>query len=424
MNDPNQQKNKGGRPRKDEMSKTRIEENEIETIFSEIPTGYSVQVHRVEPHWCKGYQGKIYIDGNTPLDLEYIKERYGGRKIALKIVDESAKFKGQKTIEIDAPPKRDYQIIEPGDPHLAPANNPNNPNNPNNQNQFNGFGGFGAPPNMPAWMPPQMRNKILAQWFGMEEKSEPKNAGTAELMQQKILMDMHNSMQTASIENARSLAELRRENAPGDKNPAGDVQQYIALLREFKSVSAEFGGGENSTATEIIAHTAPIIETSIAELLSLQKMKMQVEIAKTTGAQQATAPALPARPAPAPVPINGQGAGQGAAPAVNNSGNGKGDPIDLARQMRAIYDGLSEIDQRGVMAAFLGNEAETEINEKSLDDPNPLDPQLEDPINLLDEEDRAILEGETVADSDQEIQNGEHTGAVETNDPVSGQSGP
>jgi hypothetical protein len=210
---------------------------------------------------------------------------------------------------------------------------------------------------------------------------------------------------------AEDERERRRRRQDTDKEPLGELDTAIKLIRELNGIKSELGSTDTTSA--IIQNTAPIIQDAVTELIDLYKMKAQAEIAQHTRRE---APPLPARSLPAVV-----SAPRSAPITTPKPGNGKTDPVELAKQLRQFYDGLSPNEQTEVMQAFLGQSedpAEYDQPEQILD---PVIPEIhnESGSQVLSEEDRALLnEDIDLADQDQEVQGGEYSGATEDYDPT------
>ena len=289
-----------------------------------------------------------------------------------------------------------------------------------------GKGGF-----IPPGMPPQLAAQLAAFYAGfpMPAPAPPAPAtNPLDVMQAQQIMNLMNSQMVAQQELARANMahmkemeqirrdaederERRRRRQDNDKEPLGELDTAIKLIRELNGIKSELGSTDTTSA--IIQNTAPIIQDAVTELIDLYKMKAQAEIAQHTRRE---APPLPSRSLPVVV------SAPRSAPiaVVPKPGNGKTDPIELAKQLRQFYDGLSPNEQTEVMQAFLGqseDSAEYDQPEQILD---PVIPEIhnESGSQVLSDADRAILANEDIdlADQDQEVQGGEYSGATEDYD--------
>lgn len=444
----------GGRPKKNKWTSEILSQMEIDEIFTEIPRDYMIKVNRTEPEWCAGYLGTIHFEPDKPFSVDKLKERYGGGLFVLRIVDEQHKYRGQKTVRIAAVPKEDYEDVPPDFLTLGGAQRRAQAKGKGGDQAFNMFGGFNVP-----GLPPEVQRRLM-RWYllgdeGNETKKSEKANSTAEIMQQKLMMEMMQSqsahqmaMQRHQLEYERELQKMRKGQE--QQEPLGDVQQTIALLRELNGMKSEFGGSEH-VATEIVSQTAPILETALTELIALQKLKVQGELAKVKASQPAprplparSAPPRPAPPSPQPrtAPQTAQtntGGGHPVSPPVTQPLNGSGrNPLQLAREMGEIFRRMDDEQQQSIIMAFMGDSEETDVeNEEYIDEEEQTGNNNSDTVmsaddmdtaaDLLDDEDRAVLEsddetdestGDDINDEAGHVPDGVDTGTAQDNDPT------
>lgn len=419
-----QEKKGPGRPANVNFNQDFVEKQDIENIFATVPAGYAIQVHREEPEWCKGYLGKIFCSAEEPINLDMLKNKFGGSVLNLRFVNAQQKFKGSKRVIFPDPPKRDGRVIREGD-LLGVERQDNNPIGP-------------APGYIPPGCPPHLAAQLAAFYAGFplqafQAPQEPKQ-NPLEAMQATQIMNMMNAQMQAQQElmknnmaHMREMEKIRRDSEDErqrrqqqyDRNrpePMGELSSTIAIIRELNGIKSELGATD--TTAEIISHGAPIIQDAIAELVELQKMKIQAEMASKMGGNRGAAPPLPPRTAPQTnhsISVVGHPVST-----PSKKGNGTTDPVELARQLRAAYDGLTTEQQTAVMSAFLNaNDAEDET-EQNLDH---FDSESQNMIEILDhssdgllsDEDRELLEHDQ-SNHSEEIQDGEHPRPTETDD--------
>lgn len=94
--------------------KARREEwmEDLEKCFDSLVPGVKISVWRMRPEWCKGYQGTIDYDdsndGDDPLNLDYIRDQFGGDSLQLKFQDEKGRNLFAKTVKFNGVPCRVY----------------------------------------------------------------------------------------------------------------------------------------------------------------------------------------------------------------------------------------------------------------------------------------------------------------------------
>jgi len=393
------EKNKGGRPPMDPWGDKQIAKKDIANIFAEIPPGYSIKVYRIEPEWCTGYLGEIFVDGNTPISVESIKARFGGTYLKLQIVDDSKRFKGQKMIRIADAPKQDYEPVNPNYSSPAAFHQSHGQGQQNQQNQQ--YQQPGMLPGIPPGVPPHMHQQYYRSLLGIPEP-DTKKESHLEMMQAKMMMDMMTAQsaqqieqQRANTENQRHMFKMQRDmERDSHKEPLGEVQSTITLLRELNGIKGEFGGNDN-VVSDVVSQAAPIVETAISELIAMQKLKIQTELARI----KAATPPRPDMPNRTPV-------AQLAAPPTNQGE----DPVKLATRMGEMFKNLSDEQQQNVLEAFFAvaeKEEDPENNDNSFAE-NDVSPHT-DNNNLLDEDDQKVLNGAKTDDNESgNVQDSEH----------------
>jgi hypothetical protein len=419
--DPKTIKNGQGRPKKNNWTSEILGDMELDEIFTEIPKDFMIKVHRQEPEWCAGYLGTIHFEPDKPFSIDKLKEKFGGGLFILRIVDEQHKYRGQKTVRIADVPRENFQELEPDFLTLNGAQRRSAARGGSKDNS-QAFSPFGAGFAMPPGIPPEMQRKLM-RWYLMGDEGDKKSekSTTAELMQQKMVMDMMQAqsnhqmqMQRFQLEYQRELEKMSRSREP--QEPLSDVQQTISLLRELNGMKNEFGGSDH-VATEIVSQTAPILETALTELIALQKLKVQSEIAKAKTGQPPARP-LPARAAPRPAPPPQQKTVQNtppigqtvSPPTVSQPLNGTGrNPLQIAREMGEIYRRMGDADQQAILTAFMGDEI-YQSHEEDIDDIEQKGNNISDTVmsdeaaetdsDLLDPEDRAVLESDDSDEAD------------------------
>lgn len=404
-----------GRPSKIEVSQELCEKQELETILGQIPSGYTITVHREEPEWCRGYLGKIYCDSDN-INLDTIKTRFGGRVLSLRFMNSAGKMRGSKRVIFPDPPKKDGLVMREDDPFQTRQEGRQTPT-----------GGI-----IPPGLPPQLAAQLAAFYAGYPispptPPAPPQNP--LDIMQATQIMNLMNSQMSAQQElmkaNMAHMREMeairqqaeeerarRRRLYEKDHEPLGEVHGAISLLRELNGMKSEFGGATNPT-TEIIQHAAPILENAIGELIDLYKLKAQAEISASS-APRGTPPPLPSRKALSPSVSSEK----------PQAGNGKTDPVSMAKELRRFYDGLSVHEQQEVMKAFLSTNEPDEsqetvlVEQEQILDPSNPSIQNQTGSSILSEEDRELLENEDTDEQDQgsQVQMREHSSSTEADD--------
>lgn len=92
----------------------------IENAFEALIPGMQISVNRTRPSWCSGWLDTIPVEfdenGAPNIDLQTIKETFGGENLQLRFLDQNGQFLYAKTVHFRGiPPKED------GFPMEAPA---------------------------------------------------------------------------------------------------------------------------------------------------------------------------------------------------------------------------------------------------------------------------------------------------------------
>ena len=103
MQDPVKPQNIEPEPTTDPVSQSIAE---LEELFGLMSTGWRVAVERLDPDWCSGHQGSYDYDVDEAPTIDWLKEKFGGRKFRARVYDQNNKYKGQRTIKIDDYPRR------------------------------------------------------------------------------------------------------------------------------------------------------------------------------------------------------------------------------------------------------------------------------------------------------------------------------
>lgn len=399
------EKDPRGRPKKIDVSQDLCEQQELETILSQLPSGYIVHVHREEPEWCKGYLGRIYCD-NENLNLDLIKSRFGGRVLSLRFMNAQNKFKGSKRVIFPEAPKKEGRVITETEIQTGQIESRDSPHHQIGQ------GGY-----IPPGMPPHLAQQLAAYYAGVPipAPAATPQQNPLDVMQSQQIMSMMNAQMTAQQELMRSnmahykeMEEIRRESERERERhrkalyeghePMTELNKAITLIRELNGIKTELGTAD--TTSTIIGHAAPIVENAVAEFIELFKLRTQAEIAK---ARMNIPPELPPRRSEPVVIRTKQNTSAG-------DTNGHEDPVELARKLKKYYDSLPPGTQNEIMSALLSPSDEI------------LDSEAEESQNddigveyVLTDEDRQLLENENRDEQDtgEEISSGEHSGSAQ-----------
>ena len=80
---------------------------DIERVMSQLGEGFKLAVIRKEPVWCDGTLITEEIDPNEPISIENIRQRWGGRRLQLKILNPDGSYLKSTTVSFPDPHKKE-----------------------------------------------------------------------------------------------------------------------------------------------------------------------------------------------------------------------------------------------------------------------------------------------------------------------------
>lgn len=85
---------------------------ETEQILANVGEGFTIIVKRIEPRWCDGIIDEFEIEKDERLSVMDFRDRYGGRKLNIRIVDGDGRTIANRNLKFAHPPKEDGRILE------------------------------------------------------------------------------------------------------------------------------------------------------------------------------------------------------------------------------------------------------------------------------------------------------------------------
>lgn len=391
----------------------------LEQILSELDTNATVKVHRTDPEWASGYCGQFYIAQGKNLTTEEIKNRFGGRVLQLTIHGPNGKYVKRQTIVIDDIPRREGQPVQ-RDGTLMDTSGKKGDHRTHPLEQIFGLG-----------LPPHLTRQISNYYLGADYQSDEKQHSNGfsdmfgAVQMQKMMMDMMNQSNTAQMQMMQSQFEMQKsimnarrdfEESAKPKDPLGDVNNIIRVVRELNGIKSELGGAPEGLTGQILENTMPMVETLLTEYMSYMKLKAQAELQRPVQNNVLPPPALPQR----------QVDNVSKQIAEKHGSESKPNPGELARHMAQMYVGLSPVEKQAVNLEFLKALNETspdnvDTMENNVDHMENCDNMEQDTINTeyLDQSDLELLTNGGVDNNQNasgDIQNSEHTGTAKKDD--------
>lgn len=118
-------------------------EMDLEQIFGELQgQRFKVQVIRQEPDWAKGTLGTFDFDEGEEITTDWLVNKFGGRKLQIKVMTSDSKYWKSKRVTFPKPPKEDgIELVEGpnGSPIKITQQKPETPPPPPVQDSMNGL---------------------------------------------------------------------------------------------------------------------------------------------------------------------------------------------------------------------------------------------------------------------------------------------
>jgi hypothetical protein len=99
-------------------NKEKLKRN-VEDCLKGLVPGMKISISRLRPTWCSGWLDTIPIDvddeGQTVIDMHYLREEWGGHTLNLRFLDINGKFVFSKTVDFrnEDPKKNGIVVVHP-----------------------------------------------------------------------------------------------------------------------------------------------------------------------------------------------------------------------------------------------------------------------------------------------------------------------
>jgi len=202
----------------------------FESMLQEAEQGFQVSISRIKPTWASGWLETIEIDtdedGRPPVDMEYIKDAWGGGQYVVRLLNSRGGFVLSKTVRIAGEPMENASVID--SPSVKKAK----------------------------------EEKMLFEIRAQETKSKSKDS------------DMMTLLLNATQKSNRDSMEMMRENYARQQapSPMGQLSEMMGLFQVF----------EKMKGTEPAPAKADEITGMISSFMDILKAKQgQPQSAKT-----------------------------------------------------------------------------------------------------------------------------------------------
>jgi hypothetical protein len=103
---PDEEKKPTNRPKL-----TLSEDSDLNDVLRGLPIGWKVSVTRKKPKWAAGHLDTCELDPGEGLDLDDLRDTWGGGTYELRILDPQGYYRGKKSLQFQGAPRLDGQTI-------------------------------------------------------------------------------------------------------------------------------------------------------------------------------------------------------------------------------------------------------------------------------------------------------------------------
>lgn len=244
-----------------ELKKTQKDDRDFETLLAELGEGRKIQIMRIEPRWCDGILATEEQDPDYPISLEDIRERFGGRKLRIRLQNHLGQWSKSATLKFPDPPKEHGRIlkspaeIEEERERLKWANPPKTENSKNELETLNTF-----------------FDKILS--------IQAANQAAIERTLQNQIDNLQNQ-----------LSAVQRPQSDNNNDPLAAVRAATKTFAEIKKMQESMGLSENVENNE--SGGMGFLQAGLQQIIGLEIEKQKLKLEQTK--RQAQPPALPER---------------------------------------------------------------------------------------------------------------------------------
>ncbi len=232
------------------------DEDQIAELFANIQSTTRVGLFRRKPTWCQGYLTSIDIHPGEMLDLDQLKQDWGGGEIQFRPMVSTARgmkwAPGGRTLRFTGPPR------EAG------------------------------------------RELRSAAELGASDGGAPRQVASAAPVRQDGSFALIQMLLEQNQARDRQMAELMAELRATPRQSARPMGSMLEQLREFKAIQSELLGGEEEEGAP--APAAPVDPHTQALMIGLRMLEKKLD-GPTPAKDRRTAPAAPVAPPPDAPPL-------------------------------------------------------------------------------------------------------------------------
>lgn len=275
-------KSKGGRPRgqyKPRSLDVDGDDVEISRLLAQCGSGWRCKITRVAPSWCDGTLQTIDVDPSSPIDIEDIRETWGGRKLVLTLIDGQGRFRKRINLKFPEPPmSHGRPLTPPGAEPIAPPV-------------------VAAPIAPPVVAPDAGYQKIMELLIKNQEAQKQEYTRSLE----SRLGDLERQLTAVRSAPPQYMPSAPIGPTAPPQPPLELLGQVSSIIKQVDDLRAVLGSGPVSADGDPIG--GGVLQDAIRQLLSTQINKyaggQQAGAAQTPSAPNLPAPPMPERDRPA-----------------------------------------------------------------------------------------------------------------------------
>lgn len=89
---------------------------DAQSLFDEFRPGYTLSIRRLRPTWCSGFLERLECFEGDKIDIDYIIQQWGGKRLSIRMLDEHGRYKKGVELNLSSyPPKFQGRIMDPND---------------------------------------------------------------------------------------------------------------------------------------------------------------------------------------------------------------------------------------------------------------------------------------------------------------------
>lgn len=171
-------------------------------VLAGFRPGMRMTITRLAPGYCSGFLEQVECYDDDPVDMEGIINKWGGKRLRLRLHDESGRYCGGADINLSSyPPRFMGRVVKPDDD----------------------------------WLPTNQQVKV--------PQPEAKQPQTAIQQSQPSMLDLLSAIQTQRNNDMQTLMKLLgKQTNPGSPEQKNPIAEFLTMAQAFKKIQGLFAG--------------------------------------------------------------------------------------------------------------------------------------------------------------------------------------